>query len=142
MCVNVCKFPQYTGLEFVSLISLNDFADQSSLRDFIEIYAKSRWRAASNNSFIYIDISNLCDGARARVHFENVHRGTWLVLTAMRCARNVLSDARQHVRDTEHLASVSKAFTRARKLLLSIESKNKIVRRLSRRDNRESLLRP
>lgn len=88
-------------------LSPNDCADQSSLQDFIEIYAKLP-EATSDDSFIYIDIFNLCDGARARVYFENVRRGTWLVLTAMRYARNVLSDARQHVRDTERFASVSK----------------------------------
>lgn len=49
--------------------SPNGCADQSSLRDFIEIYAKLPG-AISDDLFIYIGISNLCDGARARVYIS------------------------------------------------------------------------
>jgi len=60
----------------------------------------------------------------------------------MRYARNVLSDARQHVRVPFRFRRRS-AFIRVRQLLLGIESKNKIhaMIKTGRRDNRESILR-
>ena len=97
----MCKWSQCTKLGCVSSLSPNKwlYGFITFLWDFVEIYTKPP-EATFNDLFIniYINISNLCEGARAQVLFENEHRGTWLFLMAIRYARNVFSDARQHVR--------------------------------------------